>query len=159
MKPFFKKLIFDITHCRCDRVTYLIVTWVFVRALCLFFCSDEAVGRHRLSILLARFMDWSAFLRFCTLVAFLSGEVLNEGMLRGSGIVSPLRSGTDFTNCVLRGSMSAKLTCDNQHSADYILSQYTKKNCWQRMVVWQHCTLPLRWCDEVLCELASSKSA
>lgn len=82
--------------------TYLIVTWVFPRELCLFFWREEAVGRHRLSMLLARLMHWSALLRFCTLAAFLRGEVDR---------LSALRKGIDLTICVLRGSISAKFTC------------------------------------------------
>ena len=89
--------------------TDLIVTWVLAREEFLFFCSDEAVGLHKLSILLARLIDCPACLRFCTLTALRRGET---GIPDDAEpvLLSELRRGTDFTICVLRGSMSAKLT-------------------------------------------------
>ena len=84
------------------------VTCVLARELCLFFWRDEAVGLQRLSMLLALLIDWPVFFRFWTLAAFLSGEVDKLGFDD-----SELRNGTDFTIWVLRGSMSAKFTCQS----------------------------------------------
>lgn len=88
------------------QTTYLMACALFT-GVC-FFCRDEAVGRHRLSILLARGIACDELFKFCTLTALRRGD--DVGMPDWYEL-SPPRTKPDLTRWFFLGSISAKLTC------------------------------------------------